>query len=203
MSTINDKKITSKQIQPLYWQFQLTWKLASFHLQDLTYELCFWDPVQGSLTFRQTKDVEWYPDWVEPDPDPPPPVTVGWVTWHLTWWWTSLLAAIKHELPLPHNQVPWPGGAGAVKRCLETLAGEWRDRFSKLEEGELDRLLAYPWAEPRPLRFALTWANSELMKNVAELGYIRHLYLASLKGDEEETDDKTRSRRKGEDCTPG
>ncbi|SDX68728.1 hypothetical protein SAMN05661080_00847 [Modestobacter sp. DSM 44400] len=47
---------------------------------------------------------------------------------------------------------------------------------------DLDRPFAFPWPEPRPFVFAAAWANSELMKNVAEIGVIRHQYLASGTG---------------------
>jgi hypothetical protein len=59
------------------------------------------------------------------------------------------------------------------------LASEWIDILSRLDDGDLDRPLAYPWPEPRPLSYALAWVNSELMKNVAEIGCVRHLYGAS------------------------
>jgi hypothetical protein len=72
-----------------------------------------------------------------------------------------------------------PGGADAVERRLEALSTEWSDVLSRLNDGDLERPLAYPWREPRPLRLVLAWANAELMKNVAEIGYVRLLFAAS------------------------
>jgi hypothetical protein len=64
-------------------------------------------------------------------------------------------------------------------RRLETLSTEWADTLSRLDDADLERPLAYPWPEARPLRLAIAWANAELMKNVAEIGCIRHLFEAS------------------------
>jgi len=168
----------SSQLQTLQWQFRLTWKLAGVHLPALTDEICLWEPAPGSWTVRRSTDGKWRPDWGVPEPDPAPPVTIGWLTWQVTWWWAGLLAVVRNETPAAHHEVFWPGSADAVRYRLTTLSTEWEGVLSGLEEGDLDGPLAYPWPEPRPLSLALAWANSELMKNVAEIGYIRHLYEA-------------------------
>lgn len=49
----------------------------------------------------------------------------------------------------------------------------WRLAESELSAADLDRPVSWPWTEPRPLGMALAWANSEAMKNVAEIGYAR------------------------------
>lgn len=179
MSSEQDSTIASSQLQTLRWQFGLTWRLAGVHLPALTDAACLWEPAPGSWTVRQSADGEWRPDWVEPEPDPAPPVTIGWLTWHLTWWWSGLQAAVRNETPAAHDKVAWPGSADAVVQRLETLSAEWADVLNGLEDNDLERPFTYPWHEPRPLRLALAWANSELMKNVAEIGCIRHLFEAS------------------------
>ena len=64
-------------------------------------------------------------------------------------------------------------------RKLEMLSNAWADTLSKLDDGDLELPLAYPGPGPRPLRLAVAWANSELMKNIAEIGCVRHLFEAS------------------------
>lgn len=171
--------MTASQLQTLQWQFRLTWKLAEVHLPLLTDEACLWEPAPSAWTVCCSEDGKWRPDWAVPEPDPIPPVTIGWVTWHLTWWWSGALATIRKEIPLAHDQVFWPGSAEAVRSRLEALSTEWANFLSGLQDGDLDKPLAYPWTEPRPLSIALAWVNSELMKNVAETGYIRLLFEAS------------------------
>ncbi len=174
--------MTSGQIQTLRWQFGLTWKLAEWHLPHLTDEACLWEPSAGSWTVRRGSDGRWRPDWAEPEPDPAPAVTIGWLTWHITWWWSGALAALQNKPVPPRQEVFWPGSAGAVRQHLETLSAQWADETSRLADDDLDRPLAYPWRDPRPLSLALAWANSELMKNVAEIGYVRHLFEAFRRG---------------------
>ncbi|GAA2811591.1 hypothetical protein FHR33_001093 [Nonomuraea dietziae] len=30
----------------------------------------------------------WVPDWTETEPDPVPVPTIGWLSWHIGWWWS-------------------------------------------------------------------------------------------------------------------
>jgi hypothetical protein len=172
--------MSSSQLDTLRWQFRLTWKLAAeIHLPALTDEACLWEPARGSWNVRRSADGRWRPDWADAEPDPAPPTTIGWLTWHVIWWWAALLAALRDQTPPAHHEVDWPGSAAAVLRRLESLSAEWSDLLAKFDDGDLERPLAHPWREPRPLRLALAWANSELMKNVAEIGYVRHLFQAA------------------------
>jgi DinB superfamily len=168
-------------LRTLQWQFEMTWRLADIHLAALTDGLCLWEPVAGCWTVRKSEDGLWRPDWAEPEPNPAPPVTIAWLTWQVDWWWSGALAATRNERPLAHHQVVWPGNAGAIVQRLKALATQWATTLSGLG-GDLERPLTYPWSEPRPLRLSLAWVNSELMKNVAEIGYIRHLFEASRGG---------------------
>jgi hypothetical protein len=172
----------SSLLQTLRWQFELTWKLASqYHLPFLTDDVCLWEPASNSWTVRRLPNGRWRPDWVEPEPDPPPTTSIGWLTWLLIWWWSGLLAVVRKEMPVSRDEMDWPGSAGAAVQRLESLALDWEKFLSELDEGDLDMPVAYPWQEPRPLRIALAWVNIELMKNIAEIGCIRHLFEAYRK----------------------
>ncbi len=103
-------------LDTLRWQFRLTWQLAQYHLPQLTDDACLWEPAPGSWTVRQAGGV-WQPDWADAEPDPVLPVTIGWLAWHIIWWWSGLIAAVRDA-----------------------------------------------------------WANSELMKNIAEIGAVRHAF---------------------------
>lgn len=159
-------------------QFELTWRLAVEHLPALTDEMCLWSPAPGAWTVRQGEDGAWRPDWADSEPSPAPPVTIGWLTWHLDWWWSGLIAAVRDEPRRPREGVHWPGSAARVIARLDALAAAWSRELAALKETNLDRPLAFPWPAPRPLAEALAWANVELMKNVAEIGIVRHLHEA-------------------------
>ena len=167
------------EVETLRWQFGLAWRLAELHLPRLTDEACRWEPAPGSWTVRRSPDGRWRPDWTVPEPDPAPPATIAWLSWHLVWWWSGALAAIEGAQPPSHEAVDWPGSAAAVRARIESLAQAWDAWLSRLDEAELLRPIAYPWPEPRPLGRLLAWANVELMKNVVEIGYVRHLFEAS------------------------
>ena len=78
----------------LSWQFHLVWSLLEEHLPTLSEDDVQWAPVPGMWTVHQGDD-GWRPDWMEPEPEDAPPATIGWLTWHIGWWWTEVLA----ELP--------------------------------------------------------------------------------------------------------
>jgi hypothetical protein len=60
---------------------------------------------------------------------------------------------------------------------LRDLAELWTDRLESLTPDDLDASVRYPWPEPRPLAYLLSWVNLELMKNVAEIGELGNVYL--------------------------
>ncbi|HLY07010.1 MAG TPA: hypothetical protein VKR31_14790 [Rhizomicrobium sp.] len=65
----------------------------------------------------------------------------------------------------------------ATVQALNAFAAQ---RSKILESGtDLARAVAYPWNDPRPLRLLLALANCELMKNVAEITVVRHLFAAA------------------------
>ena len=167
------------ELDTLRWQFTLVTRLAAHHLPALTDDMCLWRPAPSAWTVRQDADGNWRPDWADVEPDPAPPATIGWITWHLIWWRSSLIAAARGETPPARESVLWPGGAAAAVAQLDSLTAEWSALLAALTENDLDRPIAYPWAEPQPLRRALAWANLELMKNIAEIGDMRRLYDAS------------------------
>jgi hypothetical protein len=171
--------MTSSQVDTLRWQFGLTWKLTEFYLPALTDNACLWEPTPGGWNVRLSPDGTWRPDWVAPEPDPAPTVTIGWLTWHIIWWWSGLFSALRDETPAPRETIFWPGSAEAVRQQLVALSEGWTDVLSGLEDNDLSRPFTYPWTEPRPLSYAVAWCNSELMKNVAEIGYVLRLFESS------------------------
>ncbi len=166
------------ELKTLKWQFALTWQLANYHLPELTDHMCLWEPVVECWSVRKKADGKWFPDWSDKEPDPPPVVTIGWLTWHLNWWWSSLLARVNEEEPVPRNEAAWPGSAESVVAGFNELSEKWTGFLDRLSLDDLEKPFDYPWPEPRPLKIALAWANSELMKNIAEIGIIHHLYKA-------------------------
>jgi len=157
-------------LDTLAWQFRMTWSLAEHYLPHLTDELCTWMPAPSAFTVRLDEGGTWVPDWSKDETYPPPTVSIAWSTWHIQWWWTSALAAARAEAIPERESVPWSGTADGVRAELTRLAAEWRGLVADLSDDDLERPVAFPWPEPRPLRMMVAWVNSELMKNIAEIG---------------------------------
>lgn len=147
--------------------------LADNHYLDrLTDGTCLWLPHPDSWTVRATADGRWVADWAEPEPVDPRPPSVGWLTWHILWWWSDALAVVRGDRPGLRTDVFWPGTAQGVVTELRRLASEWDAATRNLDRETLDRPVAFPWSEERPLIYTIAWAPFELMKNVAEIGMI-------------------------------
>jgi hypothetical protein len=145
----------------LRWHFDLTWSLLDLHLDRLTTEECLWEGGPGWWSVRLQEDGTWRADLELPEPDPAPPSSIGWLTWHIGWWWTQLLDGVE--------MVDWPGDAAGTVAWLGTLRERW---IAHLAVVDLAAPSTYPWRD-RPDRtqaHVAAWVNGELMKNAAEIG---------------------------------
>jgi DinB superfamily len=158
------------------WQFELTWSLLELHLERLTPADMLWEPASQVWTVRQGADGAWRPDWDEAEPDPIPVPTVGWVMWHIGWWWSVTLDHARGLPPRDRTEVTWPGPDQAVE-WLRGLRSEWLAVL-----GTLDVAAPAPWPWPddpsKTIGHMVSWVNAELMKNTAELGQLRLLRAA-------------------------
>ncbi|MGK8508382.1 DinB family protein [Nocardia asiatica] len=148
----------------------------------LTPQDFLWEPAELTWTVRPDPDGVWRPDWADTEPDPVPVPTIGWLTWHIGWWWGTAIDHTEGRTPPAREDVHWPGDGVAALACLRDLHAEWVRVLDALTETDLDRASAYPWPADAGLTIAhlAAWVNAELMKNVAEIGHLRMLRAASL-----------------------
>ncbi|WP_380168918.1 DinB family protein [Jannaschia sp. R86511] len=170
-----------KELTLQRWQLDLTWALAEVHLADLTTEDCLWEPATLCWTVHQEDDGRWFPDWQVPEPEPVPVPTIGWLTWHLGWWWGTAADHLVGRDIRNRTDVAWPGDAESTVQWLHVLHEEWAEVLDTLTEEKLDKPSAFPWQAESGLTKAHTvaWVNAELMKNVAEIGNLRLLRAAT------------------------
>ncbi len=163
----------------LRWQFDLTWSLAELHLDRLTTEDHLWEPAPLCWTVRQGDDGSWTPDWADTEPDPIPVPTIGWISWHLGWWWSVATDHAQGREPRERTAVTWPGPDATVG-WLCGLHDEWLTVLDRLSDADLAEAAPFPWPPDAGMTVAqmLGWVNAELMKNVAELGQLRLLRAA-------------------------
>ncbi|HEY2296723.1 MAG TPA: DinB family protein [Jatrophihabitans sp.] len=159
------------------WQFRMVWRLADeVHLPRLTDAMCQWQPHPGSWTVHCAPDGRWLPDWADEDPVEPPPPSVGWLTWHVIWWWSSALAVVRGSQPVLHEDVAWPGSADCALAEIRRIGRDWRKVIGQLSDAAVQVPVAFPWPDPRPLIYTVSWVNMELMKNVAEIGEVANMF---------------------------
>jgi hypothetical protein len=158
-------------------QFDIAWALTSYHLDTLTTEECLWRPAPVGLHIHQHDDGTWGADWPEREGYDIGPPSIGWVTWHINFWWSMTLNHSFGDGTLTRERVLWPGSADAVRARLSELRNEWIAAIERLTDDDLRSPANAKWPiQDRPFSDIVGWLNVELMKNAAEIGYARFLY---------------------------
>lgn len=162
-------------------QFDLTWSLFEYHLERLESEDFLWEPAALCWTVRPDAAGRWVPDWADSEPDPVPVPTIGWVSWHIGWWWGTALDHARGRTPRERTDITWPGDGPAAVEWLRGLRAEWVSVLERFTDDELDAAAHFPpQADPAyTVADMAAWVNAELMKNVAEIGQLRMLRAAT------------------------
>ncbi|GAA1914022.1 DinB family protein [Streptomyces sodiiphilus] len=165
----------------LRWQFDLTWSLFEYHLERLEPHDFLWEPVPHCWTVRPDAEGRWLPDWADTEPEPVPVPTIGWISWHLGWWWSVATDHAQRRTPRERTDVAWPGEGGPAIAWLRGLRDEWLTVLTGLTDSDLDFTAPFPWPHDSAYTVAhmAAWVNSELMKNATEIGQLRLLRAAS------------------------
>lgn len=162
---------------PLLRQLDTAWKLASFHLDGLSTAECLWRPAPRGPHVHRAADGRWRADWPEHEGYDLGPPSIGWVTWHIGYWWSM---AIDHSFgrgTLTRADVAWPGSADGVREWIGGLHAAWLAEVSGLGHQQIRSRSRTRWPfHARPFSDVLAWVNLELTKNAAEIGYARFLF---------------------------
>jgi hypothetical protein len=107
--------------------------------------------------------------------------TIGWVTWHIGWWWTVTIDHAPGWAPRNRGEIRWPGEGPATIGWLRGLRRDWLAVLEHLTDADLDVTAPFPWHNnpERTVAHMVSWVNSELMKNTAEIGQLRLLHAAT------------------------
>lgn len=160
-------------------QLDTAWALARYHLDGLTTEICLWRPAEHGPHIHRAPDGSWCADWPEHESYGLGPPSIAWLTWHVGVWWSMALDHSFGDGTLTREQVTWPGTADAVRAWLGRLHDDWRTSVERLSSVELVSPHRTRWPfRDRPFADVVAWANVELTKNAAEIGYVRFLYAA-------------------------
>ncbi|HET6734828.1 DinB family protein [Mycobacterium sp.] len=165
-------------IDGLLWQFDLAWALADLHLSALVDDDFMWEPAPLCWTVRPDADGVWRPDWADYEPDPLPVPTIGWLTWHIDWWWSVTIDHLTGATPRDRTDVTWPGSGAAAVARLRELSASWREVLANADD--LGAPSSFPWSADagRTVAHTVLWVNIELTKNISEIGQLRLLRAA-------------------------
>ena len=153
-------------------QFDVAWGLCAYHLDGLTTEECLWRPADAGLHVRRDAEGLWRADWPEHERYDLGPPSIAWTTWHIGFWWSTAIDQAFGEGGLTREDILWPGEADGIRTWIEGLRDLW---LASLADASLDRPSHWP-APDRTVGDLWAWANVELAKNAAEVGYARFLF---------------------------
>jgi hypothetical protein len=158
-------------------QLGVAWQLTTYHLQDLTTAECLWQPAACGLHLRRGADGTWSADWPEHEGYGLGPSSIGWLTWHLGFWWSMALDHNFGTRTLSREAIYWPGEAESVRTWISGLHARWQEALSRQTDADLAVASGVHWPfEQRPRAELFAWANMELTKSAAEIGYARFLH---------------------------
>ena len=162
-------------------QLDTAWRLTSYHLDGLTTRECLWRPAERGPHVYLGPDGAWRADWPEHEGYHLGPPSIAWLTWHLGFWWSMALDHSFGAGELAREDVTWPGEADAVRQWIGGLHTRWRVALDDLTDADLRSTQRCRWPfRDRPFGDVLAWANVELTKNAAEIGYAR--FLCAVRG---------------------
>lgn len=151
--------------QVLLEQLEIVWGFAErFVLPQIDIPLCTWEPSENTVTVHQHGD-QWSADWPEEELLPLGEATVGWLLWHIDWWWGNAVRACRGSDQVAPQEHLWGGSVTSIRASKE----EWEQvlRSTPLESAVTDLM-----PEERPLWFVAGWVNFELTKNISEIGQL-------------------------------
>lgn len=171
------RPMATSSLDLLMRQFDTAWRLASLHLDGLSTVECLWRPAPTGLHVRKAAEGQWRADWPDHEGYDIGPPSIAWITWHMSFWWSMALDHSFGQGTLLREAVLWPGDADEIRRVISGLETEWRTAVKRLTDEDLasSRRTRWPFKN-QPFADILAWANVELTKNAAEIGYVRFLY---------------------------
>lgn len=150
-------------------QLAIEWRFAGdFIIGQIDEEAALWSPgAARSYTVHRTSE-GWLADWPDEQNDPPMTATMGWILWHIEWWWTDTIGLVNGDERIAPQEYRWSGGTDEIVRLKE----RW-DHVLATED--FDRLVQWAMPEHQPLGLIAAWLNFKLAKNLSEINQLKML----------------------------
>lgn len=111
----------------LLFQLDMCWQLYLYHTANLEEDEALWAFNSKSLQVRK-QDNGWTVDWPEKESYDMGPSSIGWIMWHMIYWWTTALDYNFGNGTLQREDILWPGSVKETKAKIQSLhAGENKD----------------------------------------------------------------------------
>lgn len=151
-------------------QLAIAWNFATdFIIGQIDHDLALWRPVATSVTVHPTGH-GWVADWPDEDSDDDlAPATIGWLLWHIEWWWTNTLATVHGRSQAAPSDFHWSGGT----MHMSELKTRWDD---VLANEDMQRQIDWFMPHPQSFGYIAGWLNFELGKNLAEINQLKMLH---------------------------
>lgn len=164
------------ELSALQTQLDLVWRFMEDALANVRDEEALWVPTDDAWNVRKTADDFWVPDWADEEPEVVPASSIAWLQWHVMWWWSTVIDRSFGDGGLSRDDVVWVGAQESTSAIGE-LRLDWLSRLDGLTNEELtgNGLTRWPYDDGRPFLHVVAWVNAELMKNVAEMAYVRRI----------------------------
>lgn len=147
-------------------QLELVWSFATrFVLDGVDETLALWEP-SGNVVSVHRDGGEWRADWPDEEHPPLPDATIGWLLWHIEFWWSNAADAAEGLPARSPQQVRWSGSTTGVVAAHD----RW---LAILGTHDLDAAVEGLMPEPRPFSFVAAWVNFELTKNLSEINQLK------------------------------
>ena len=111
----------------LLFQLDMCWQLYLYHTANLEEDEALWAFNSKNLQVRK-QDNGWTVDWPEKESYDMGPSSIGWIMWHMIYWWTTALDYNFGNGILQREDILWPGSVKETKAKIQSLhAGENKD----------------------------------------------------------------------------
>ena len=153
-------------------QLAIEWSFAAdLIIGQIDEEAALWSPAGVKRYTVHSTSEGWSADWPDEENDPPMTATMGWILWHIEWWWTDTLSRVNGDGRIEPLEHKWSGGTDEIERLKE----RW-DQV--LATDNVNRLVPWSLPQPQPLGLIAAWLNFELAKNLAEINQLKMLRAA-------------------------
>ncbi|WP_040982878.1 DinB family protein [Oceanobacillus jeddahense] len=173
---------TKALLNNITFQFNISKQLLEYHLTSLGQEEYRWCSPNAGLYLKE-KNGKWVADLPESENYHIGTPSIAWTLWHITFWWEMVLDHSFGEGTLTKEEIKVHEDVASVKTAIHSLIVKWEEILANLKEEELysKAYTAFPFNNEVAFHHLASWLNLELMKNAAEIGYVRFEYASAEK----------------------